>query len=131
MCVIWLGGVKGSGKSHRKVQRSVDVKYVVQLRWLRVFDVLGNSFGVGLQARGFNVGVGGVADGGIRDGWRWRRYTRPLFPKCLWKFLSALMMDNNEEGCRAGPVTLFQVSGRFGLDGMEMDVSQITRSRCL
>ncbi len=31
--------------------------------------------------------------------------------------LSALMMDNNEEGSRAGPVTLFHVSGRFGLDG--------------
>lgn len=30
-----------------------------QLRWLRVFDVLGNSFGVGLQARGFDVGVYG------------------------------------------------------------------------
>ena len=29
MCVIWLGSVKGRGKSHRKVRRSVDMKYVV------------------------------------------------------------------------------------------------------
>ncbi len=26
MCVIWLGSVKGRGKSHRKVRRSVDGK---------------------------------------------------------------------------------------------------------
>ncbi len=56
------------------------------MRWLRVFDVLGNSFGVGLQARGFDVGVGGwltvvyVMDG--RGGG-----IPALFPKCLWKFV--------------------------------------------
>jgi len=41
---------------------------------------------------------------------------RPFFRSACGS-LSALTMDNNEKGSRAGPVTLFHVSGRFGLGG--------------
>ncbi len=61
------------------------------------------------------MGVGGwltvvyVMDGG--------GVSIPALFRSVCGSLSALMMDNNEKGSRAGPVTLFHVSGRFGLGG--------------